>query len=514
MHTARNLSKEEFKAWNEQMAKDYNPDTYHESASGIVSWVERSRVRTICRLLSVQPDESVLEVGVGAGNILAKFDAAVRTGIDISPFLLEKAQKRLGVATQLVEGNAEELDRHFPPHSFDKVFCSEVLEHVQHPDRVIAQMARMLKPGGIAVVSVPNESVINRLKRLLKSIGVFRLLFPDMADHMEDAWHLHMFSAAMLRSLADRHFHILQIVAVPFWFLPIRLVAQLSARPMMEELPRMLRCPFCHAALLNAEGGLFCTPCSRTFAVQDGVPIFLPGDSDAGAHKHGENRFKNFFKQWPRLYHALVFLVGPSLLTGLTSRKFVERYGQDSSILHAGSGPRRLAHQCVNVDIENFEGVDVVADIRHLPFADGTFDVTTCDQVLEHVPQPHLAARELSRVVKPGGLIHVATPFLFPWHPSPSDYSRWTTEGLGDLFPGHRVVEAGIMAGPFSALNAFLPAFFSTILCFGSLRLQFALQYFFLVLCMPLKFFDFIFIRMKGVELCAAGVYIVVEKPL
>lgn len=228
-----------------------------------------------------------------------------------------------------------------------------------------------------------------------------------------------------------------------------------------------------------------------------------------------ENRFKNFFKQWPRIYAVLFAMVGPSFFTGPTSVRFVQRFCHpDAHILHAGSGPRRIATHCVNVDIEKFDGVDVVADIRHLPFGDASFDAATCDQVLEHVPQPHLAAAELSRVVKPGGLIHIATPFLFPWHPSPSDYSRWTVEGLTALFPGYRVVESGVMAGPFSALNAFLPAFLATIFCFGSLRLQFILQYVFLVLCMPIKLFDVLFARMRGAELCAAGVYVIVEKPL
>lgn len=122
-------------------------------------------------------------------------------------------------------------------------------------------------------------------------------------------------------------------------------------------------------------------------------------------------------------------------------------------------------------------------------------------------------ASELLRVTKSGGLIHIASPFLFPWHPSPSDYTRWTQQGLASLFPQCDVVKQGIMAGPFSALNAFLPAFLATILCFGSKTLQGVLQYLFLVALFPLKYFDAVFAHLSGAELCAANFYVVVRKP-
>lgn len=493
-NVAASMNKEEFAKWNEQMAHDYDPEQYHASPNPIVRFVERKRVQCILRLLGAAPEHRVLEVGVGAGNILVQVHARDLVGLDLSSFLLEKARKRLGPDATLILGDAEHLRAHVAPHSFDRIFCSEVLEHVQHPDVVLSEMADAIKADGIVVVSVPNERTINRIKAILKSLGIFRILFPTMADHMEDEWHLRSFDRAMLRDLASARFDIETIKAVPFPFLPIRLVAKL--RPKSGALA----------------DDLFRRP---PVVQSNGIPDFLsPAERQALIGMQGtESRFKNFFKRWPSLYAFLFAVIGPSFLTGVTSKRFMAGLERSALVLHAGSGTRCLGGRSINVDLFPFEGVDLAADLADLPFRDAVFDAVTCDQVLEHVESPQVVASELSRVTKTGGLIHIASPFLFPWHPSPSDYTRWTQEGLASLFPQHEIVEQGIMAGPFSALNAFIPAFLATILCFGSKALQGVLQYVFLVVLFPLKYFDAVFAHVPGAELCAANFFVVLRKP-
>ncbi len=248
----------------------------------------------------------------------------------------------------------------------------------------------------------------------------------------------------------------------------------------------------------------------------DGIPAFLSADRIAELKRqqasHGENGFKDFFKRWPGLYAALVWLVGPSFFTGLTPKKFIATFKPAGTTLHAGSGTRILPGDCLNIDLFPFPGVDALADLEALPFRDGAFAAATCDQVLEHVPRPNAVAAELQRVVKAGGLIHVASPFVFPWHPSPLDYTRWTQEGLVALFPDCELVEKGVMCGPCSAMTALLAAFFATLLCFGSRGLQSVLQYVFLVVFAPVKFFDVLMARIPGAELCSANFYVVVRK--
>jgi SAM-dependent methyltransferase len=230
--------------------------------------------------------------------------------------------------------------------------------------------------------------------------------------------------------------------------------------------------------------------------------------------QRGGNAFKNFWKRWPRLYEVSVFLIGPSFFTGLNSQRFIDSYAQGTHVLQAGSGTHRLKRcSYVSVDLLPLPEVGVLADLTDLPFSVGVFDAVTCDQVLEHIPEPERVAREFMRVVRPGGLVHIASPFVFPWHPSPLDYTRWTLQGQASIFPGCTVVEQGVMAGPCSALTALLSAFFATVLCCGSKTAQEVLQYVFLVLFAPLKFLDVVIAHIPGAELCSANFYTVVRVP-
>jgi len=52
----------------------------------------------------------------------------------------------------------------------------------------------------------------------------------------------------------------------------------------------------------------------------------------------------------------------------------------------------------------------VAASLNSLPFADGSFDLVTCNMVAEHLPEPVMTFRELSRVLAPGGALLVHTP--------------------------------------------------------------------------------------------------------
>lgn len=75
------------------------------------------------------------------------------------------------------------------------------------------------------------------------------------------------------------------------------------------------------------------------------------------------------------------------------------------------------------------EGV-VRCPAQELAFPDHSFDAVVCFQVLEHVTEPWLVVPELARVVKPGGIVLITVPFVFPHHSSPHDFYRYTHEGL------------------------------------------------------------------------------------
>lgn len=73
---------------------------------------------------------------------------------------------------------------------------------------------------------------------------------------------------------------------------------------------------------------------------------------------------------------------------------------------------------------------DLFADARRLPFADRSIDGIILKDVLEHVAGPQLALAECARVLRPGGVVVVWMPFMYPVHDAPHDYQRFTEHGL------------------------------------------------------------------------------------
>jgi hypothetical protein len=72
-------------------------------------------------------------------------------------------------------------------------------------------------------------------------------------------------------------------------------------------------------------------------------------------------------------------------------------------------------------------------------------------------------------------------------------------------------VERGVLAGPFSALNAFIPTFAGILLSCGIPWLRIMWQYLFLVLLAPLKLLDILAARLPGAEYVAAAMYVIVS---
>ena len=94
----------------------------------------------------------------------------------------------------------------------------------------------------------------------------------------------------------------------------------------------------------------------------------------------------------------------------------------------------RHAASYVGVDPVENPQAELTGSVEDLPVGDGSFDVVLCNQVLEHCDNPRQAVSELRRVTAPGGRVLVSTHGVMAYHPSPTDYWRWTHAGLEKLF--------------------------------------------------------------------------------
>jgi ubiquinone/menaquinone biosynthesis C-methylase UbiE len=220
----------EFKSWNDEMVEKYDVERFHDHPSPLIRFIERKRVRRILALLATRPGERVLEIGCGAGNILVQIPGGRRCGIDLAESLLAKAARRLAKHGTLVQGDAEHLP--FRDRSWQRVYCSEVLEHIPSPGRALAEMRRVVADGGVAVVSVPNERLINTLKAMLRRSGLYRLLLRarsgdyEMPERMDDEWHLHVFDLAGLLAIIPPGLRVTRVEGIPFGWLPLRYVVR------------------------------------------------------------------------------------------------------------------------------------------------------------------------------------------------------------------------------------------------------------------------------------------------
>jgi 2-polyprenyl-3-methyl-5-hydroxy-6-metoxy-1,4-benzoquinol methylase len=103
---------------------------------------------------------SVLDAGCGVGYgsaMLAEAGAAEVVGVDLSDKAVQAAGAGAPAGASFVVGDVHALA--FEAARFDVVVCFEVIEHVDDQDQVIAELARVLAPGGVLAISSPNRDV-------------------------------------------------------------------------------------------------------------------------------------------------------------------------------------------------------------------------------------------------------------------------------------------------------------------------------------------------------------------
>jgi len=138
-------------------------------------------------LTSQRRQLQLLDVACGQGRLIlyGPFPGMKFVGADVSRSSLAEAIER-GYA-EVVEANvAHPLP--FPDESFDVIVLSHILEHLAHPERLVSEAHRMLRPGGLLVVGVPICLWCTRLLR----IHLLPLLLPSKRPEALAARFLHV----------------------------------------------------------------------------------------------------------------------------------------------------------------------------------------------------------------------------------------------------------------------------------------------------------------------------------
>ena len=140
-----------YRAFYERLGADYPEAEVNRAAN----WARAGHRETVIRELRpfARRDARLVDVGCGNGEITNAYCeiGGSAVGLDLAPALIEKARVNAHPNSTFRAADVEELDR----ASFDVALCSEVLEHVQHPDRLLGSLHRVLKPGGTLILTTP-----------------------------------------------------------------------------------------------------------------------------------------------------------------------------------------------------------------------------------------------------------------------------------------------------------------------------------------------------------------------
>lgn len=195
--------------------------------------------------LGIGPGSTVIDVGAGAGR--HSFEA-YRRGADIIAFdqdaaelanvatmfeaMAEAGEVPTAARARIEVGNALELP--YPDGTFDVVIASEILEHVPEDDAAIAELIRVLKPGGKLAVTVP---------RWLPERICWAL---SDEYHANEGGHVRIYRASALRDkIAGRglqftHTHHAHSLHSPFWWLKCAVGVEHTEHPAVTTYHRML----------------------------------------------------------------------------------------------------------------------------------------------------------------------------------------------------------------------------------------------------------------------------------
>ena len=120
----------------------------------------------------------------------------------------------------------------------------------------------------------------------------------------------------------------------------------------------------------------------------------------------------------------------------------IVKKNENGLVLDCGAGRRPVYFDnVVNFEIVDYETTDVRGVGEVLPFIDNAFDAVISIAVLEHVKDPFLCAKEIARVLRPGGCLMCCVPFLQPLHGYPHHYYNMSGQGLQNLFADYLAID-------------------------------------------------------------------------
>lgn len=205
----------------------------------------RRRVVTMLDYLNIQSGDRVLDMGCGEGFYSMIFDRLYDcevTAVDNDPEILSLARQRLkdSKKVKIVSENITELS--FPDNYFDKILCTEVLEHIEDDKKAIKELYRVLKSEGTIAITVPNKNYPlcwDPLNKIRESFGLGH--FSPMSGFWGGIWakdHKRLYLPGDLKNLAENAgFSVADLKVLTHYGLPFNHLILYVGKSFYTKLP-------------------------------------------------------------------------------------------------------------------------------------------------------------------------------------------------------------------------------------------------------------------------------------
>ncbi|NOZ81594.1 MAG: class I SAM-dependent methyltransferase [Candidatus Micrarchaeota archaeon] len=193
--------------------KRYVDSSFHQSRiKPVLNWIKEEMLRKGRGL-------KILDVGCGTGEVSKLFiDLGNEVyGTDAVTSALREAKKR-GVKVKRCD---VEKGLQYPENSFDVVFAGQILEHIYDTENFLKECKRVLKKGGILIITTPNIASLPSRIRLF--FGFYPRWVAPSLSHYQPADHIRAFTLGVLKKLVESAgFKVEKVTSNLVSFLPTR----------------------------------------------------------------------------------------------------------------------------------------------------------------------------------------------------------------------------------------------------------------------------------------------------
>lgn len=194
------LAEVEYREMNESYYDDQTDET---KVSKFRAWYHRSRYEKLTRYILAHYRPGMKVADLGCGNCWWNTKGLPVNGVDINEKMLKWAKRNGRLKDFKVSGDLSKTG--LPTHSQDIVVMSEVMEHLMEHKPVLTEVKRILKPGGIFLVTVPYDFFLGPFFILFNLHCLYMGYFKGSLYHKYRCGHINHFTQNRLRYTLEKN---------------------------------------------------------------------------------------------------------------------------------------------------------------------------------------------------------------------------------------------------------------------------------------------------------------------